>query len=249
MRRGFHSGFPIGLALLILLVLPAGAIASPVVIEDQVPPGDELFSATGLCVLEHGPFAAFAGTYEPEVLTSAATLVRPSSCAACPSPGILMLNSVSFRVLWSGVVCNPTVEITVVESSGGACPTPLADQVICGPITHSISGTSGRVVYTLPMPTPCCLSRDAFVLVKFIGLDQCANPVSGAHPAFYFASSSPACAPCTQYATVSNTYPTPTEWCTIWGGFANLWLSVDADCCDPTPTLPSSWGRLKTVYQ
>jgi len=160
-----------------------------------------------------------------------------------------MLNSVSFRVRWVAVPCNVTIEITVVESSGGTCPTPLADRVICGPITHSILGTTGRTIYTLPMPTPCCLSRDAFVLAKFIGFDQCTSPIHGSQPVLYFASNNP-CASCTQYATHANLTPTLSDWCGMYGpNSPNLWIRVDADCCDTTPTLPSTWGRLKTHYQ
>ena len=94
------------------------------------------------------------------------------------------------------------------------------------------------------MPPGCCISRDAFVLVKLIGLDQCINP-SGGIPVLYLGSD--ACAPCTQYITVSNIYPNFTEMCSL--STNPFWISVDADCCDPTPTRPNSWGRLKTMYR
>jgi hypothetical protein len=242
-----HGWLLVSAILLGAGLAPARAVGSPpapVLIQDQVRDSDPII-ASGVCVFEL-PLSNTSISFSPDVQTSAATLVRPSNCVSCPNPSILLLNSVSFRVLWP-LACGATVEITVVESSGGACPAPLTDRVVCGPITHTISGTAGaRVIHTLAMPPGCCISRDAFVLLKFIGFDQCIN-VNGLAPTLVLANNFGSCVPCTQYASVSNIYPPMTEWCSIIN--TPLWISVDANCCDPTPTLPNSWGRLKTLYR
>jgi len=56
-----------------------------------------------------------------------------------------------------------------------------------------------------------------------------------------------ACAPCQQYFNTLVNYPSLTEVCTVFGN--NVYLSVDADCCVPTPTLPDSWGRMKQIHR
>jgi len=30
---------------------------------------------------------------------------------------------------------------------------------------------------------------------------------------------------------------------------SQTWMSVDADCCAPTESLPKSWGGVKTLYR
>lgn len=217
--------------------------AAPMVIEDLLPQGGGLPSLDASCVLSPGPVGASSVVFTPEVYTAVATLVDPQSCA-CPLASSIVLRTVSFRVRWFEA-CSATAEVSVVGSTGGACPAPDLGRVLCGPVSHPISSAGAvGVTYTLPMPDGCCIDEPAFVLVRFTGFELC----GGANTPGLVISSVFSCTPCTQYASISNLFPALTQWCSIAESL-HLWFSVEADCCDATPTLPGSWGRLKTIYR
>jgi hypothetical protein len=197
------------------------------------------------CTLEPGPISGTSYVLQPpDAFTAVAWKIPMSSCTACPSPAALDLKTVSFRVRWFGA-CTATAEISIVGAQPGpGCLVPDPTQVLCGPVSYSISGTAaGGVVYTLPTPSGCCVSGDAFIVIRFGGFDQCVTPS--------FAPGLTAtllpCVNCEEYYTSTVSAPSFTDWCSFPSAMS-LWLSVDADCCIPTPALRHSWGTLKTRY-
>lgn len=167
------------------------------------------------------------------------------SCSACgSSPGLLVRN-VQFRVAWS-FECAAEAEISIVGAVGEAgCLRPDSTNVLCPPTTHPIAGgTDEFVSYTLPFPENCCVTQNAFVLIRFsfedclfwqgIGLAQ--GTVT----------------PCTQYVQYGSVYPQLTDWCEYGNGCQFpywLWMQVAADCCGATPAEPRSWGSVKSRYR
>jgi len=251
MRFGYFTRwFPsvlVALGISTLALSPAH-VSGIVVIEDgAVSKGGDLAAAAGACVLEPmGPRTNSTIAFGPEeAYTAIATLIDPASCLACPAPASLDLNSVKFRLRWWNA-CSATAEVSVVGVTGApGCPAPDLGNVLCAPVSYEIAGFSvtGGVEHTLAFPSACCIDGPAFVLVKFTGLLACAGTSTSVGPIVSTLSPLPAC---TQYFSTSSSYPTLTDVNPSLG--LPLWVNVDADCCDPTPTLPGSWGRLKTLY-
>lgn len=198
------------------------------------------------CDLEPGPLGSISLTFEsPEAWTSFAWRIPRSSCAACAPAQALEVESVSVRVRWL-YACSAQAEVLVVAAKGDpACPVPDTSRVLCGPVTSTIAGSGpGGVVHTLPLPGGCCVSEDAFALVRFVGLASCGGGIS---PGLTYASGP--CVPCSQYVTIGSLLPAPADFCAYAPPHDPLWMSVSAGCCAATPAGRRSWGSLKTVYR
>jgi hypothetical protein len=199
---------------------------------------------TATCTLEPGPISGFSYVWNPPAAwESIAWRIPSSGCAACPAPALLDLKTVSFRVRWLEA-CSATAEVSVVAATGDpACPRPDPGQVLCGPVSYPIAGANAGVVYTVPLPSGCCVTPNTFVLVRFIGFAACGG--SGVTPGL--TRTEVPCVACEQFATVSSLHPTLTDQCEITT--YPIWLGLETDCCQPTPAAPRSWGRLKTRYR
>jgi hypothetical protein len=235
--------FPFLLA--VTLTAPAAAIAGGVALEDDAgtPPPP---APSAACTLTPGDANTFSFIWTPpEELRTYAWKLPTGSCAACPS-GTLELDALTFRMRWP-FACSATAEVLIVGAVQGAtCLEPDTTNVLCGPTSHTIArvGTVLNVVHTLPIATDCCISGDAFLLVKFSGLGACATPTIGPG----LAAATGPCVPCSQFVTAFNIFENRTEWCSV--GAANpTWFSIDAECCAGTPNLKGSWGSVKTLYR
>jgi hypothetical protein len=143
--------------------------------------------------------------------------------------------------------CSAQAEVSIVGGVPGPnCLVPDPSQVLCAPITQTISGTGNlSAFHTVNFPGECCVPATAFVLIRFTGLGQCAS--GGTSPGL--AASTAACVPCTQFVTAANIFPTTTEWCNEVGAANATWLSLSVDCCPVVPALGRSWGSVKSLYR
>ncbi len=167
------------------------------------------------------------------------TLLRPSSCTACPTSGGLELRSVTIHAQLSSVGCSLPITISIVEAAGSpGCLVPDPSRVVCPEVSATLTGVAGFCpAYTVPLPPGCCITRDVFVRVTIVGFGTCPTPGP------YLICTTEPCIPCQSY------YQGGCVDCPITENCNNWMISADADCCAPTPTLPQSWGRMKTLYR
>ncbi|MEK7824401.1 MAG: hypothetical protein AAB290_05100 [Candidatus Eisenbacteria bacterium] len=88
-----------------------------------------------------------------------------------------------------------------------------------------------------------CINGPAFLLIEFNNSDC---------PSFRPAFRGPAsCNNCTQYNIYPGSAPGGEDLCVVLTpfGVSGVIMYVDANCCQPTPTLPESWGLVKTLYR
>lgn len=228
--------------------VPASAHADSVhLIDDALnAAAGEPASATAACTLTPGTMRTVAYIWTPpEQLTAVAWKIPAASCIACAAGSGLSLTNVSFGVRWLGA-CSAQAQVLIVGASGtSGCLAPDTTQVLCGPTTYTISSPSASLqLHSLPIPDGCCISGDAFLLVRFSGFGQCSSLSTGPG----LAASTGSCVSCAQYVTAAGIYPTMTEWCSAGAG-SPMWFSIAADCCMATPTQRHSWGRLKMMYR
>ncbi len=207
-------------------------------------------STAGVCILEPAPLDLLNYVLAlPDVYTSFAWRIPFSSCTACPAPQTLQINSVTIRIRWFSV-CSAQAQVSIVGATGpSTCRVPDPTNVRCGPAMYTISGI-GQIgaTHTLPLPSGCCVSGEAFALVRFTGFDLCAGPTFG--PGIYRTTA--ACVNCDEFISSSVTYPPGTDWCAVFPPppiLNSLWMQVDADCCIPTGIGSHSWGTIKTLYR
>lgn len=227
-----------------VLASPAAVRAGVATIEsdDPAPPP----AVSGACLLQPGPINSFSFFWTPpEALHTMAWKIPTGSCAACPS-GALNLNAVTFRMRWP-IVCSATAEVLIVGAKQGVtCLEPDTTIVLCGPTSQTIArvGSGLNVLHTIPIPASCCVSGDAFLLVRFSGLGSC---FSGGVGAGLAAAQGP-CVPCDQFVSAFGIFETPVDLCST-DAENPTWFAIDADCCAGTPNLPESWGSVKTLYR
>ena len=201
--------------------------------------------ASATCSLEPGaPTSNFVHWMWPNAWTSLSW--RIPACAACPQPSALQVTSVQFALGNLGT-CTATAQVSIVAAGGdAACPSPDTTQILCGPFTYPLSGPAHPdPLWVLSLPPGCCVSPGAFVVVKF-GVEACGE--FGRPTPSLLLSDGPN-ASCSEYVTVSGFYPTFTDVNSIFPGGHPLWIRADAECCGGTPTLPPSWGGVKTLYR
>jgi hypothetical protein len=234
------------LLTLLLLGAPLRSGAAPAAAADAAVPGPPTQVAAA-CTLAPGGLAAISFIWDaPEELTSFAWKIPVASCAACASTGLVIPRAVTMRMRWLKA-CSAQAEVSIVGSTQGAnCLVPDPSQVLCGPVTQTISGTGNATAFhVINFPNECCLPANAFVLIRFTGLGQCGS--GGTNPGL--AASTAACAPCTQFVTAANIFPTMSEWCTEVGATNATWLSLSVDCCSVVPAAEHSWGWIRTLYR
>jgi len=186
-------------------------------------------AAASACTLEPGPIdlsTSYVWT-SPDAFRTLAWRIPRASCTACAANVGLAVQRVSFRVRWFGP-CTATAEVSVVGATGPAgCRVPDPNQVLCGPTSYPISGvTSGGVIHTLDVAPGCCVGPEAFVVVRFTGLDAC-DPSGQLTPGL--TRTSAPCVNCSEDVATTVSYPTLTDWCTLTTN--GIWMQVEADCC------------------
>ena len=227
----FHAfGRSLGAALAVLAcALPAPAMAAVCRV-------GELRNPTISVIGQLGPGNSYYTLLVPD----------PDSCAACPSADGLVVSNGFIRLRFRAG-CSLTLEVAIVEATGPAvCPVPDTLHFICPPNQVKLSEPSIQAQgknYPLPLAQTCCITRPAFLCVKFISSD-CGSSDPGLN-AISFSS----CTPCFQYWT----YPGgagPYDVCDPVDGLGiNPKFYVEADCCTPTPARHGTWGEMKVRYR
>lgn len=227
-----------------VLASPPAVLAGVATIEsgDSAPP----VAVTGACLLQPGPINTFSFFWTaPEALHTMAWRIPMTSCATCTS-GALNLNAVTFRMRWP-IVCSATAEVLIVGAKQGeTCLEPDTTVILSGPTSHTIArtGTNLNVLHTLPFPANTCVSSEAFLLIRFLGLGSCNGGQIGAG----LAAAQGPCVPCDQFVSAFGIFETPVDMCST-DAENPTWFAIDADCCAGTPNQPHSWGSLKTLYR
>ena len=169
----------------------------------------------------------------------------PSQCGVCPT-GTYVL-SVAHMLLYWPSDCQLPVLVSVVGSTGGACPAPDPTNVICAATLYPIDGAGGPLKqHDFALPPGCCISGPAFLCVNFLQSGNCSLAPSGlTSPYLLIDGTGDAC----QSYNIYPADPIARDLVTYYGFPGNLNMWADADCCPPTSTLPGSWGMLKTLYR
>lgn len=216
------------------------------VITDDAPVPVE--AVTGVCTVEPAPPINNSYYFNQGRWNNFVWRIHPDACEACPFPQALAMESVAFRVGWIGK-CTAQVELTIIGATGpAACPQPDTTNVLCGPRLHPIESDvfPGQKTHTLPILGSCCISQDAFVRVRFVSL-LCDEPE--VDDLALTAAALP-CSNCEQYFGTTQFFVGLTDWCAFSGSpDVALWTRYTANCCAPVPTIPRSWGQVKTLYR
>jgi hypothetical protein len=123
------------------------------------------------------------------------------------------------------------------------CLAPNPFDIKCPPTTYTLNDGGNLntcVDYNMPLPQNCCINGPVFLAIEF---NQSSCPPN--RPAFCYP---PSCTNCHQY----NIYPGGNDdLCAVLSPFQifGVVMYVDATCCDAVPTLPGSWGKVKTLYR
>lgn len=170
-------------------------------------------------------------------------LLDPQSCPTCP-PGGQVLGSAHVMMRFS-LGCGIPVTVSIVpamEEPPGCLRPDREAEPLCGPMSYWIdAGNNPRSCrdVALPLAAGCCITEPVFLKVQF---DPGTCP-SG-EPRF---CTKDACDACTVFG-YSESNPSLDDYCAVLPQFGII-MNADAQCCGTTPTLPGSWGRLKTLYR
>lgn len=211
-----------------------GAPTPPPVAETQAPAGACLLGVAGTPTGDIGYIIPPDDVYF--------VLLDPRTCPTCP-PGGQVLGSARMSLKFTGA-CQIPVTVSIVpalEASPGCLEPDREAQPLCGPVEQMISdgGTIGSCLEAVvALPAGCCITGPAFLRVEF---DQGTCP--SAEPQFCILD---ACTTCTEYNLFPNS-PNLDDLCVVLN--RGIIMYADAQCCSTTPTLPGSWGRLKTLYR
>ena len=169
-------------------------------------------------------------------------LVRPGSCETCPSPVAVQLQVAKWRFRFF-TACSVTVRLSLVAAVGAPeCLTPDTTRMLCAPTLHSMTtaGAADSVDFTMPLPGGCCIDVPAFLRAEIVS-QACLY----GRMAFWRMEH---CARCEQYYAFADDYSTLWDFCTDPDA-ASLRLWAEGTCCGPTPTVRTTWGRLKSIYR
>ena len=169
------------------------------------------------------------------------TLLNPADCSACPGEMKLTAAHVEHFYPLGELPCSIPVTISIVAAvdQGDGCYAPNPFEVLCGPQQYVISypGVDDACVdFSFPLDCPC------FTGPVFLAIEYDQGDCPSGRPAF--CGQNPCTSgPCKQY----NIYPGGNDDICLAIG-RNITMYADADCC-VVPTLPGSWGMVKTLYR
>lgn len=143
--------------------------------------------------------------------------------------------------------CTIPVTISIVGAINptGGCFRPDPSVVICPPTQYAITTNPAQagvcVDFSFPLPAACCISGPVFLHIEY---DQgsCGN----SRPAFCGQN------PCTSGLCFQYNFYPPAfqdDLCNPAVLGRNVTMYADVECCAGTPTLPGSWGTVKTLYR
>lgn len=195
-----------------------------------------------------GPAAnAFGYVFPPD--DEYFTLLNPATCDPCP--GAAYRANAAHVWLYYTASCQIPVTISLVPahptaSPGCFQPNPF-DPPLCAPVQYLLSdggNLNACLDYTLPLGQDCCFQGPVFLKIVF---DQ------GTCPNFRPAFCGPGgpCVNCQQWNYYPGTSAPGDELCSLLGaqGYTGFIMNADVSCCQVVPTLPGSWGKIKTIYR
>ncbi|HTO89954.1 MAG TPA: hypothetical protein VMJ70_02385 [Candidatus Sulfotelmatobacter sp.] len=168
-------------------------------------------------------------------------LVNPANCAC--ATGAVQLNDIQIYLNFQAA-CSQPVQISVVGATGASgCFRPDPSNYLCPPLNYNLApGAAGNYIFTLPLPTGCCINGPAFIGINFIAPGAGCN-TSSTQPRLVTTN---ICNPCVSY----NVYPSGFDDLCVDIGFpGNVAMFADADCCGATPSHSDTWGRVKVLYR
>lgn len=172
------------------------------------------------------------------------TLLDPAASCACPGNAV-QLNAAHMLINFQTVCVQPIrVRIVPAVLVAPGCYEPDVNSTLCGPLFYNLApGAVGNFQFNLPLPAGCCIQGPAFLDINFI------NPGAGCSTAATRPRliTTANCAPCTSWNVYPNGFDDLCDPAIALPGNPVMW--ADGDCCAATPTLPHTWGRLKTLYR
>jgi hypothetical protein len=233
---------PLLVSLLVATFARVSSAAGPIVVHDPSVPTAPLRS-TFACSFEPGPLDPTISYAAGDGWNWIAWHIPQQPCGNCSAPGWVEARQVSFSTR-AFANCNITAEVSIVAVKGSVCPMPDTTQVLYGPYSYPVVINVGvGDIHSIPLPEGWCLTRDAFVLIRFVGIDGCLT--SKGPLALDRANTS--CVNCDEWVTAINWSATPVDICTVFS--SPIWIQLDTECCGVTPTLRHSWGSVKTLYR
>lgn len=186
------------------------------------------------------------------------TLIAPasSSCPLCPNA--LTVTAVHWVLYWPAA-CQIPVEITIVGATeapeGSGCYFPDNNTVLWGPFVRTLDGSSGELLIDHVFPLSAdlseriCVTQKAFASVDVLTFGDCPTvPESGDLESPRLVSDNTT-DPCVTY-NIRPGRGGPIDLVSFgFLGNLSMWVDVRDDCCRPVPTLPRTWGKLKTLYR
>ena len=168
------------------------------------------------------------------------TMLDPAACGACPGPNGVLLSNAHILLNFQ-MACSIPVSVAVVAAdlTDPLCPVPVPGQYICPVVNYNLApAAAGNYDFTFPLPSGCCITEKAFLVVTFTGTGTCTTL-----PRLI---TTDGCDPCMSY----NVYPGGfDDLCADIGFPGNPNMYVEAACCDIVPAMRGTWGRVKTLYR
>ena len=250
MQLRYRSVLPLVAVCIALAVAPAFAAKEPTSLgtpgSSQTPIKlGQIQGGAPLCQLGILPPSANAYGYILPPDDGYYTLMDPANCGACPAA--YRATVAHTELFFTGACQIPvTVGLVAAQELQPGCWSPNPFAPLCAPASYVVNDggqLNTCVDYALALDPSCCFQGKAFLLIEF---DQGTCPTS--RPAFCGPAS---CSNCTQYNFYPGVGAPGDDLCAVltpFGLTGNV-MYADVECCGPTPTMPGSWGKLKTMYR
>ena len=182
------------------------------------------------------------------------TVFDPAACG-CPNGQIQNLHA-HWALFWQ-TPCQITVQAWILNAiqTGPGCyipdtgPSPPdPTSFICTSAVVTLDGSAGGLInHDVPLPDCQCVGGGPkFVLFKIISSPGCPQNAGALTSPAIVVDATPDL--CTSYNAFSGSGG-PVDMIPGFGFPGNTTMWVEADCCGVTPTLPGSWGQIKTLYR
>jgi hypothetical protein len=172
------------------------------------------------------------------------TLLDPATCDGCnggPVSAVTAHAWINFRA-----VCAQPIKVGIYAATGDAsCWVPDPTTALCPEISFTVTPPApGNYDVGFPIPAGCCITGPAFLKIEF-GSFGTGCTTSTTWPRLI--TTADCSIPCNSW----NIYPGggPDDLCYDIGFPGYPVMSLEADCCNPTPTQKHSWGSLKSTYR
>lgn len=243
--RHRYSILPLLVLLALALVVTASHAARPAPVSEPLQGATQKFavgtpqSMYVVCQLGVTGVPAWIVDYLAPPSDAYYTLLDPAICGCPGAAGVLLSNA--HVALNFGVACSLPISVGVVEAdlTDPLCPVPVPGQYLCAPVNYTIAPpVAGNYDFVLALPAGCCITQKAFLEVTFLGAGTCTTL-----PKLF---TTDGCDGCVSY----NVYPASfDDLCVAIHFPGNPVMYVEAACCDITPAIRGTWGRVKTLYR